>query len=251
MKNFSFWLLFIGLSISFSRTWAQSQGELNAGYYVTVAAYAVTKEDYARRFTDKLIGQGLTAKYGFNTKKNLFFVYLSYFTDLKTSLVEMEKVRAQGQFTDAWVRVVSGVIAATPVAVTPTAETQAPPAKETETQVPQPILPTEKPATDTAKQVEPEPVIQDNEPIVQHKVMTLGNTEVFISLFNAANNRVIDGEVQVIDTERTRLITTVKGNDYVTLPDPKSKSGQLTLIGEVFGYRKSTKLIFRFHWPIR
>jgi outer membrane protein OmpA-like peptidoglycan-associated protein len=30
----------------------------------------------------------------------------------------------------------------------------------------------------------------------------------------------------------------VKGNEYLLLPDPKSKSGQLTLICEAFGYRK-------------
>ena len=68
--------------------------------------------------------------------------------------------------------------------------------------------------------------------------MTLGNTEVFLSLFNARNNRIVEGDVEVIDTERAKLITKVKGNEYLNLPDPKSKSGQLTLICDVFGYRK-------------
>ena len=68
--------------------------------------------------------------------------------------------------------------------------------------------------------------------------MTLGNTEVFLSLYNARNNRIVDGTVQVVDTDRSRLITNVKGNEYLLLPDPKSKSGQLTLICEAFGYRK-------------
>lgn len=68
--------------------------------------------------------------------------------------------------------------------------------------------------------------------------MTLGNTEVFLSLYNARNNRIVNGEVQVIDTDRSRLITNVKGNEYLVLPDPKSKSGQLTLVCESFGYRK-------------
>jgi flagellar motor protein MotB len=68
--------------------------------------------------------------------------------------------------------------------------------------------------------------------------MTLGNTEVFLSLFNVQNNRIVDGDVQVIDTERAKLLTKVKGNEYLLLPDPKSKSGQLTLICEAFGYRR-------------
>jgi outer membrane protein OmpA-like peptidoglycan-associated protein len=61
---------------------------------------------------------------------------------------------------------------------------------------------------------------------------------VFLSLFYGTKNRVVDGEVSVIDTDRTRFITKVKGNDYLILPDPKSTSGQLTLTCEVFGYRK-------------
>ena len=59
-----------------------------------------------------------------------------------------------------------------------------------------------------------------------------------MSLFNARNNRIVEGDVEVIDTERAKLITKVKGNEYLNLPDPKSKSGQLTLICDVFGYRK-------------
>jgi outer membrane protein OmpA-like peptidoglycan-associated protein len=42
----------------------------------------------------------------------------------------------------------------------------------------------------------------------------------------------------VIDTERSKLISRVKGNDYLTLPDPRSKSGKLTLISSAFGYRR-------------
>jgi outer membrane protein OmpA-like peptidoglycan-associated protein len=48
---------------------------------------------------------------------------------------------------------------------------------------------------------------------------------------------VIDGDVEVVDTERSRLITKVKGNTYVTLPNPGTKSGQLSLISKTFGFR--------------
>lgn len=58
-----------------------------------------------------------------------------------------------------------------------------------------------------------------------------------MSLYNATNNRQIEGEVEVVDTDRARLITKVKGNDYIQLPDPKSKSSKLTLLVNVFGYR--------------
>jgi outer membrane protein OmpA-like peptidoglycan-associated protein len=67
---------------------------------------------------------------------------------------------------------------------------------------------------------------------------TLKNTQAFFSLYNAANGLVLDGEVEVIDTERATLLSKMKANSYLTLPDPKSKSGKLTLIGSAFGFRK-------------
>jgi outer membrane protein OmpA-like peptidoglycan-associated protein len=225
----------LGLFLGYLTGTAQSVGELAPGYYVVVAAYAQVREDYASRYTQMLVERGYTAKYGFNSRKNLFFVYLNYFTDLRSGLVDMEQVRAKGQFTDAWVRVVSGDIAVQTTADKPATPTVLPEEKTEST--PQPLEPAEKAPVDTV--VNEEILIEEeSEKIIQYPVMTLGNTEVFLSLFNAANNRVIEGEVQVIDTERTKLLKTVKGNEYLLLPDPKSKSGQLTLIGEVFGYRK-------------
>lgn len=227
-------LLLAGFFCSTPNTYGQSGSELKPGYYVTVAAYAKTREDLAKKFTDNLTAKGLDAQYGFNARKNLYFVYLSYFTELKPSLVEMQKVRDKGDFTDAWVRVVSGDIASTTLI-----NTLKPDEKPAQLAA-EPMVET-KPLVEVADKPEVEVVeeeITENPPIEQHDPMTLGNTEVFISLFNSTNNRVIDGEVQVIDTERNRLMTTVKGNEYLFLPDPKSKSGQLTLIGEVFGYRK-------------
>jgi len=102
-----------------------------------------------------------------------------------------------------------------------------------------------EPAADTPATTTPTDsiAVTDNPPIKQYDRMTLGNTEVFLSLFNGRNNRIVEGEVSVIDTERSKLLTKVKGNEYLILPDPKSKSGQLTLICEAFGYRKTQEEI--------
>jgi hypothetical protein len=51
-------------------------------------------------------------------RRNLYFVYLKYFDNLKQSLQDMKHTRGQGEFTDAWVRVVSGDIG-TPVSASP------------------------------------------------------------------------------------------------------------------------------------
>lgn len=233
MKSVLLLALFLAWAGRSGYTQPANGSELEPGYYVVVAAYAATKEDYASRFTKQLQENNLTAQYGFNAQKNLYFVYLSYHTDLRSSLAEMKKVREQGKFNDAWVRVVSGVIARQPEpAVQPVVNR--PPESGTQP-VPQPVK--EENTAQPEKEVSAVEQ-EEEEKIVQYPVMTLGNTEVFISLFDATTNRVIDGEVQVIDTERNRLITKVKGNEYLMLPDPKTQSGLLTLIAEVFGYRK-------------
>jgi outer membrane protein OmpA-like peptidoglycan-associated protein len=243
-----------------------AQSELPSGYYVVVAAYDDTREDFAKKYTEQLKVSGHNAQYGFNSARNLFFVYLEYYTNLKESLLKLRETRKKEAFVDAWIRVVSGdiVARANPSVQKPEAIKEATVVKEKSVETaPAPVVAEEKKAEQKKveeKKIEetkvaeikkspapvqqPEPSVagetveEQDQKITQYKQMTLGNTEVFLSLFYGTKNRVVDGEVQIIDTERSRFITKVKGNDYLILPDPKSQSGQLTLTCEVFGYRK-------------
>jgi outer membrane protein OmpA-like peptidoglycan-associated protein len=234
-------LLFVCLASSAK---SQHPSELSPGYYIVVGAYAPSRENVAQNYTEVLNRRGYTAAYGFNSSRNYFYVYLKYYQTLKESLKNMQATRKQAEFAQAWVRVVPGDITAK-------AEVKAEepkPAKAAAVRE-EKVIASAKPVTDTtepsAQKNEPaisaEPdkvVVTDNEPIVQYDKITLGNTEVFLSLYNATNNRIVEGSIKVIDTERTKVLTEVKGNEYLILPDPKSKSGQLTMICEAFGYRK-------------
>ncbi len=224
--------LILALTFLSGKLFSQDSNELAPGYYVVVAAYAKARENVAQNYIEVLKLKGHRPLYGYNSSRGLYFVYLKYYDNLKESLLDMKQVRAKGEFSDAWVRVVPGDIlpkeTATPTDAAPVVEVKSAPVAPQES--PSPAVP----PTPDENQVE----VTDNPEIVQHKVMTLGNTEVFLSLYNARNNRIIDGQVEVIDTDRSKLLTSVKGNEYLVLPDPKSKSGQLTLICESFGYRK-------------
>ncbi len=224
--------LILALTFLSGKLFSQDSNELAPGYYVVVAAYAKARENVAQNYIEVLKLKGHRPLYGYNSNRGLYFVYLKYYDNLKESLLDMKQVRAKGEFSDAWVRVVPGDILPKEAA----APSDAAPAVVVKTS---PVAPQESPSTavppvSDENQVE----VTDNPEIVQHKVMTLGNTEVFLSLYNARNNRIVDGQVEVIDTDRSKLLTSVKGNEYLVLPDPKSKSGQLTLICESFGYRK-------------
>jgi outer membrane protein OmpA-like peptidoglycan-associated protein len=225
--------ILVGLVIlhCYTIAFAQNSKELIPGYYIVVSAYAKSQQNMAQQYVEVLRGKGHNAAYGYNSSRNFYFVYLKYFNNLQESLRDMKKTRAEGSFTDAWVRVVSGDIP-----FVPDPDSSRPPgsnaiAIETST-------PTDAVLDHNQASAPDEIPITNNPEIVQYPVMTLGNTEVFLSLFNARNNRIVEGDVDVIDTERAKLIAKVKGNEYLNLPDPKSKSGQLTLICDVFGYRK-------------
>ncbi len=240
MKKFYYFGFIVGLLGVFCPAFSQVSNELKPGYYVVVSAYAKSRENVARNYVELLKLKGHKAEYGFNTSRNLYFAYLSYFDNLKASLQEMRNTRSKGEFVEAWVRVVPGDITHVPVV------TQAPIPADAAKPLTEPISKEStkavaKESNESASQPadeESDPPIIDNPEIKQYPVMTLGNTEVFLSLYNARNNRIVDGTVVVVDTDRAKQMTKVKGNEYLVLPDPKSKSGQLTLICEAFGYRK-------------
>lgn len=222
---------------------AQHQTELSAGYYVVVGAYASTRENVAQNYTEVLNRRGFNAAYGFNAARNFFFVYLKYFQNLKESLKDMQATRKQPEFAQAWVRVVPGDITAK-------VTTPAPVKREVKFNTSPVIRQADTPIA-SSQPLEPvvvvvsagETEVTDNEPIHQYDQITLGNTEVFLSLYNAKNTRIVEGVVKVLDADRVKLLKEVKGNEYLIMPDPKNKSGQLTMVCEAFGYRKVTQEI--------
>lgn len=224
-----------------------AQAPLSKGYYVVVAAYSSTREAYAISYSDGLKTKGYEAHYGLSKSGKLYLVYVHFNDDRTQSLTEMRGERKKGEFPDAWVRVVKDGQQPTEVAAVPDETKQADlsPPKQTET--------TTTPASNTAtntqpvEEEKPEPAatsaepVQAKEPAVTQPEVpkeTFQGTQVYLNLNYSTKNEQIFGEIELIDTDRSRLIEKVKANRVVVLPDPKSKSGQLTLVSDVFGYRK-------------
>lgn len=197
------------------------------GYYVIVGAFA--KQSNAERYHVKLKNQGVKAQYAFLPSRKLFYVYTLRNSDADVCYNEVLTLRKQEQFSDAWVRYISGTGGADTVRAVTTI-------KKPEVVTPTPVsVTTTEPATPQPEEPKQELFIPEN--------VTLENTEIFLSLYNARNDRVANGKVQVIDADRGRLITEVPGNTYLNLPDPKNNSGTLILICDVVGYRKVQKEI--------
>lgn len=245
MKTFTYIIVLVMICLCHD-AYPQHPSELNPGYYVVVGAYANTRENVAQNYTEILNRRGFNAGYGFNSSRNYFFVYLKYFTGIREALKDMENTRKQPEFALAWVRVIAGDVTAKANKDTNTEkkpETVKQVKEEPRVEEPVASQPVKQPdppqntattsttTTPSYSASQPDGIeVTENDPIKQFEKITLENTEVFLSLYNATNNRIVDGKVKVIDTDRTKLLKEVSGNEYLILPDPKSKSGQLTLI---------------------
>lgn len=214
------------------------------GYYTIVGAFAI--KENAANLNAVLQKNGMHTSYGFLPSRNIYYVYALRSPDIKVCIQEMQELRKKPEFWDAWVRYIredgtSPEVPSLNAVVTPQPKTEAPVPMLTESN---PLQQEVSPASETDQSV-----VEENEEIVQYDNITLGNTEVFLSLYNPQNDKVANGVVQVVDTERGRLIQEVQGNTYLILPDPKSKSGNITLIADVLGYRKVQKEI-NFNSPL-
>lgn len=222
-----------------------AQAPLSSGYYVVVAAYKNTREAYAIKYTDGLKAKGHEAHYGLSKSGKLYLVYVHYDNDRAESLTEMRGERKKGEFPDAWVRVVKDgqppvevakaepAVTNTPVPVTPATVSTQPVTPATPEKVSESVP---SPVQETPVVAEPEKAAVVSQPETPKDKFQ--GTWAYLNLNYSTKNEQIPGEVELIDTDRSRLIEKAKGNRVVVLPDPKSKTGQLTLVADVFGYRK-------------
>lgn len=234
MRGYAFALaLVLGLS-SLSFTDPSPKGEyLQKGYYIVVAAYRIGQEKYMEAYVTKLNKSGLHTKYGYDFGRKFYYIYLDYYTDFNESIDQMLKTRKQGGFTDAWVRIMKEGYNPQPVA-----EAKQSPIEEEKVIV----LTEDKREVKTDELVSERVEVKVEDPKVENPVSNnpppLKEANVLFYTYNPTNSEPIDGEVDIVDGDVGRLIQKVKAHEVATLPDPKNKSGKISLIGSCFGFRK-------------
>jgi outer membrane protein OmpA-like peptidoglycan-associated protein len=215
------------------------QGEaLSKGYYIVVAAYRIGQEKYMLNYSEKLNKSGLHAKYGYDLSRNFYYVYLDFYSDFDESIREMLATRKEAGFEKAWVRIMKEnppIAAEVKVEAQPTQEVTQPEKVVEEKKAEQIIAPVKK--EEEQQQIVSEKVeILVNEDKKERPTLT--EAKVLFLLYNPTNSQPIDGEVEIIDTDRSTLLKKEKSNQLVSIPYPKTKSGKVSLIGSSFGFRK-------------
>lgn len=220
-------------------------------YLIVVGAYSLNKAPFAERFKSSAGTEAFIVK---DSERHLLLVCLRGFDQRKPSIDEMLATRRQGKYPEAWVRILKeatyaghpepGVeqVQEEPKVKAPTPAEPSPSQQQIATTSPVAVP---APVDTTAIRSEPVSIVIPAQQKIEKEVNaskgppTLQNTPVVFHMYDANDNsRVIEGNIEIVDTQRARLIQTNKSTDTVSLPNPNSDSGVLSLITDVFGYRR-------------
>lgn len=208
------------LCLLYFPAWAGEVVPIANGYHIVVATFAERQEKEARIYSESLKKRGLTAGYGLEKDKHFIYVFLQTFDfdHYRAAVKAMEEVRQKTEFATAWVvKIKDGREIKEGDPLDGVVEKNEPSPKDTVANI-------------VTEYIDNPPMTPITRP--QH----LGNTPAFLSVFRERDGKIVNAEVKVFDAERSRQLTTVKSNSYLNLPDPKSKSGRLSLVASAFGY---------------
>lgn len=235
-------LLFI--SSAFSQVTAGTdQPEPQSSNYVVIGAFSIHKN--AIKFTTSASKKNhLEAKYEMNKGRNLYYVYVLSTNDKQQAIEEAIRLRKESPYNDTWVyngwlgesSVSMKGIDINPETKQGISDVQSADSQNSITQTTDPLVAattTETTAVgivETNSQAEVKP---DSEPDSE-----VAGKSFYFKILRADDKTQVEGDVNVIDAERSRRIGTYSGNKEVRVSNPNNKEGKISLTCEVFGFRK-------------
>lgn len=251
MKRFIFFarvFIWMTFAIPFA---VQAQNNDPYQNYVVIGAF--TSQNNAIHFTGDANSHNFPAHFEINPNRNLFYVYVLITNDREFAVEEALKLRSETKYFDTWVY--NGLLGKSELTTSLHQDMDINPATEQKMEsiaveqnastagktdavaIPQGDGSNHQelsattgqkstPTTETAKPLSSEDVIGKN---------------LFFKLFRASNNAVVEGDVDAIDSEKSRRMATYKGNTPVKVLMPAGKSQHVSFVCEVFGYRKLQK----------
>ncbi|MBX2946468.1 MAG: OmpA family protein [Cyclobacteriaceae bacterium] len=219
--------------------------------YVVIGAFEFKKN--AIKFTNQA-SKEFSVKYEINPSRNLYYVYILKTNDKKQAIEEALRLQSSSPYADTWVY--SGPLGADVMASTSGKDINPVTRRNIET-IPVADTPANQsltslitPQSEAGEVMELEKVpAREKEIISEQKISATPEQTAsavtddkarnfYFKLFRADNNESISGDVSVIDAERVKKLGTYSGNKDVRVSSPGNTSGNVSLICEVFGYRK-------------
>ena len=256
MKTLRFFALvgLLSICILFQPTVAARLEQINSDNipnYVVIGAFS--KQKNAVRFTDHAQKDlKLNAKFEMNIRRNLYYVYVLSTEDLTTAIQEARRLREESEFRDTWVYRGSftgdfgtsiGQNSAA-LDINPIADVK-PENPKTETATTTPVTTTTPPDNSNSSSTLPggntspdSSLVEDNATPTEAADDTGEGTKFLFKISRLTDQKRIRGDVDVIDVDRMRKMGTYKGNLAVRVASPASKTGKMSIVCEVFGYKK-------------
>ncbi|MBS1681271.1 MAG: OmpA family protein [Bacteroidetes bacterium] len=219
-------IMMVGLNVSAG----SGQPTLGKTNYVVIGAFSVPKN--AIEFTEMAKQNHLDAHFSINPGRKLFYVFVMHTDNIEAAIVEAKKLRKETSYFDTWVY--SGTL-----------DEDEPKGKDinpiTREQLSH-VNPADKKETIVLASTGNIPVI---EPIKTTSVEK-ANSEIVTApegskpfYFKIESvGKQIGGDVDVLDLDKAnRKLAAYRGNETVNLK-PFNQSGNISLVCEVFGYRK-------------
>jgi outer membrane protein OmpA-like peptidoglycan-associated protein len=203
--------------------------------YVVIGAFSIHRN--AMRFTARAHKDlKMNAKFEMNPFRKLYYVYVLSTEDQELAINEAKRLREQSEFRDTWVYFGSlGSTATTPGENIRVGQDINPVTERTIEQV---NISAEA-AIDSSNSQPASSIM----PATDDKMKSLDDDATgknfFFKVYRAVDNASVDGDVDAIDSEKTRKIGTYKANVPVRIPDKKLT--QVSFVCDVFGYRKMQK----------
>ncbi|MFN7791053.1 MAG: hypothetical protein ACK5NM_00740, partial [Cyclobacteriaceae bacterium] len=228
---------------------------------------AGSKKFLFKVFTNNVKQSNPTAEFSINPLRKLFYVYVLTTTDIETAFNEAKKLR-QGGFSDAWV--FSGVLGddqedtskgtdTNPITrksiekVEVSDKNAAEPTNASSSENDTAALPTESNLVTTKTEITSPsaPTVSSTPPPVPVSVIEeveAGSKKFLFKVFTN-NQKEIQGDIDVMDLDKTkpRKVASYRANETVNVK-PANKSGNVSFVCEVFGYRK-IQTVANFNQP--
>lgn len=199
--------------------------------YVVIGAFAI--QGNAAKFIEAARKLNFNAVSEINPKRNLFYVYVMHTDDRQTAFQEAIKLRKATPYFDTWVY--TGLLGSGGTG------TDLHPASETA------ITAVEAKDLGQSPKVEDNPAISNpvEIPVVEKKETVIqdaepGSRNFLFKVFSALDEKELAGDIDLIDVEKSKKVASYDANKNVVVQSV-NKSGNISLVCNVFGYRKMQK----------
>jgi len=221
--------------------------------YVVIGAFRIHKN--AIRFTSHAKADlSLDARYEMNPNRNLYYVYVLNTSDREEAIAEAKRLREESEFKDTWVY--NGFLGTLPegqsaamyagVDINPVSQRSMNPVSGDQTEPNNTLTNAVSDASNDTGSILVSETVSPSEPALtgtnaEEEDEEIAGKKFYFKLSRILDNNVVEGDVDVIDNQKLRKIGTYKGNTNVRVMTPSGNSAQVSLVCEVFGYRKTQR----------